>query len=121
VKDFEIINLQESKYAALVIMKTHMAPLQYMSEIAESLAHMKIKGLILIDELMHSGNNEDRFIVTNFNGDKFDRTSMAFAKIEKRSEIRRISCEYLSKELDMIEYSILSNNQKEMICRGLYI
>jgi hypothetical protein len=75
----------------------------------------------LIDELVHSGNNNDRFIRGYFDGENFDQSGFSFEVIDRRHEIRKYSCDLLRKEPDVIDYSILSNVQKSLINRGLYI
>ena len=102
-------------------MKTHEAPLQYLEEMTDAFVDRKFNGVVLIDELLHSGNNEDRFIKAFFDREKFEKKSFSFENIERRSEIRKISCESLWNKYEIIDYSILNNAQKCLINKGSFI
>lgn len=119
--NFSIIKLSDDNYPLLVVMETYEAPFQYLYDIENALLQMNYSGIVLLDQLLHSGNNDERFILANFDGKAFDRYSFKFINIERRSNIRRIACEALKKDKDIIEYSILNNSQKLLLGRGLFI
>lgn len=122
MNEFDILDLLDNNdYKLLVVFKTPEPPLQYLDEVSKVLVNKRIKGFILIDELIHSGNNEDRFIKVYFDGENFDRKSFSFEVVDRRSEIRKYSCEVLRKEPDVIDYSTLNNFQKKLILSGLFI
>jgi hypothetical protein len=121
MSNFSILELSDKKYDLLVIMKTYEAPFGFLDQIAKELTDRRFVGTILVDELLHSGNNDERFIRAFFDGEKFDKSAFMFESIDRRNEIRKISCETLRNELDIIDYSILNNAQKCLISKGSYI
>jgi hypothetical protein len=121
MSNFEILEMNDEKYSMLVVMKTYEAPFLFLDEIAEILKEQQFRGAILIDELMHSGNNEERFIKGFFDGENFDNNEFSFEVIDRRSEVRKYSCELLKKDPDIIDYSILNEAQKSLINKGVYI
>ncbi|TYQ16942.1 UNVERIFIED_CONTAM: RnlB antitoxin of RnlAB toxin-antitoxin system [Acetivibrio alkalicellulosi] len=58
MNEFDILDLLDNnEYKLLVVFKTPEPPLQYLDEVSKVLVNKSIKGFILIDELIHSGNN----------------------------------------------------------------
>lgn len=119
--DFNIYIDSNGKYNAIVILKTSEAPFEFLDSIAESLSKNNFAGSIIIDQLLHSGNNSERFIVGTFDGKKFDNTSFKFEKLKKRSPERKYMCNYLRSDKDVIDFSILTNEQKNLIKNGYNI
>lgn len=121
MSNFNILELSGEKYDLLVVMKAYEAPFAFLDQLAKELADRRFIGTVLIDELLHSGNNSERFIRAYFDGEKFDRSAFMFENIERRDKIRKISCEMLRNESDIIDYSILNSAQKCLISKGSYI
>ena len=119
--NFEILKINDEKYNMLVVMKTYEAPFLYLDEIGKILKEQQFYGFVLIDELIHSGNNNDRFIKGYFDGENFDKRAFSFEEIDRRNEIRKYSCELLRNDPDIINYSILNEAQKSLINKGIYI
>lgn len=84
-------------------MKTSEPPFDYISEIRSSLVKMNFKGWILIDEMLHSGNTDERFIKGYFDGNKFEENRFAFEHVERRSKLREYMCLYLYKDEESLE------------------
>jgi len=59
VNDFENLRIDNEEYNMLIIMKTYEAPLKYLDEMTKLLREQHFHGVVIIDELMHSGNNND--------------------------------------------------------------
>ncbi len=108
-------------YNAIIILKTSEAPFEILDSIAEYLSKNNFSGNIIIDQLLHSGNNNERFIVGNFDGKQFDTTSFRFEKLKKQSPERKYMCEYLRSDDDIINFSILTTEQKNLIKHGYNI
>lgn len=77
--------------------------------------------MFIIDELLHSGNNEERFISGFFDGDSFDNSKFRFEDIAKRSIIRSYICDYLKSDLEVLNYSSLTDKQRKLIYHGCVI
>ena len=121
MNNFEILKIDDEKYNILVVMKTYEAPFLYLMELATVLKKLEYIGVVLIDELIHSGNNNDRFIKGYFDGDNFDKNSFSIELIDRRNDIRKYSCGLLRNNPDIIDYSTLNKTQKILINKGAYI
>ena len=114
---YNIIDLENSDYDILVIMYTANSPMDILSLIYDDLKSRKSTCKILIDEILHVGNTEKRFISLDFNKDE-QFSNIKFVNVNKGDVIRKISCKYLN-DNNLIEYSILSSIQKRMMSKGI--
>ena len=62
MNNFEIIKLNNVEDNILIVMKTSEPPFDFLSEMEEALRNIQYLGYVTIDELLHSGNTEERFI-----------------------------------------------------------
>ncbi|KEH94194.1 type II toxin-antitoxin system RnlB family antitoxin [Clostridium botulinum] len=121
MKQYNIIKLdQDSEYTNLIIIRDANSPFDYISMIKNDLIELRPQGKILIDQILHVGNTNKRFISLKYNLNESENIKMEFVNISKDNLCRKISCRYL-KENDLIEYSILSSIQKRMINKGIVI
>ena len=102
-------------------MKTSEPPFDYLAEIEASLRERCYIGVVMIDELLHSGNTEERFIQGYFDGVQFDSGKFAFEPVPKKSKLREPVCFYLYQDRESLEYSILTTRQQKMIEHGCII
>ena len=72
MNNFEIIKLNNVEDNILIVMKTSEPPFDFLSEMEEALRNIQYLGYVTIDELLHSGNTEERFIQGFFNGNSFE-------------------------------------------------
>lgn len=121
MKMYEIVKLDNSEYSNLVIMCNANSPMDYLSSIYKDLKDKNAEGKIIIDEILHVGNNNKRFISFEFNNKlSLEDIKINFVNIKKDNNLRKVTCEYL-RENDLLEYSILSSIQKRMIGKGIGI
>ena len=119
--DRVIINQLEGTYTAIVVIKTSDSPFDLLKSISEVLANQKIEGLVLIDQLLHSGSGSERFIEAKFENGLFNMTSFRFVSIPKNSRLRAVVCNWLREDLERLEYSDLTAAQRKMIRQGIVI
>ena len=62
MNDFNIIDIENEEFNILILMMTCDSPFDYITEIAEQLNNKQFKGSVIIDEMLHSGNSDERFI-----------------------------------------------------------
>ena len=110
MNNFDMIVISEKKENILVVMKTSEPPFDYLAEIEALLRERRYIGVVMIDELLHSGNTEERFIHGYFDGVQFDSEKFAFELVPKKSKLR-----------ESLEYSILTTRQQKMIEHGCII
>lgn len=121
MKMYDIIKLQNLEYDGLVIMCNANSPIDSLSSIYMELKNQNVEGKILIDEILHVGNTDKRFIGFEFKHNQDQRDiEMKFVNLRKDNILRKISCEYL-RENNLVQYSILSSIQKRMIDKGIAI
>lgn len=121
MNNFDIINLDDQNVKILVVMKTCDSPFDFVNELQEQLKMIEFSGIFVIDELLHSGNNEERFISGFFDGNAFDNSKFRFENIAKKSIIRSYICEYLKSDLEVLNYSSLTDKQQKLISHGCVI
>ncbi|MCI6018109.1 MAG: type II toxin-antitoxin system RnlB family antitoxin [Clostridiales bacterium] len=118
---FDIIVVNEDKKSILVVMKTSESPFDYISEIELELRERCYIGAVIIDELLHSGNTEERFIKGYFDGKHFDSSQFAYETVDKKSKLREHICLYLFSDKESRELSILTSRQQKLIEHGCII
>lgn len=122
MKKYSIVRLNNDlEYTNLVIMCNANSPFDYIAMIKEDLMKNNIKGKIIIDQILHVGNTNKRFISMVYDKDNLEKDKeLEFVNISKGSLIRKISCDYL-RENGLIEFSILTSIQKRMLNKGISI
>lgn len=121
MNDYDIIVLKDDETRILIVMKTSESPFEYVGELQQRLSEIKFSGGVIIDELLHCGNTEERFISGYFDGCSFDNTQFKYEQIAKKSIIRNYICEYLKSDEEVLLYSGLTSNQQKMILNGCVI
>lgn len=117
-KAYKIIPLENQEYAYLIILCNANSPYDYINDILKELDG-KSSEKVLIDQMLHVGNNEKRFITFKCD-DQNSVLEKRFVRIKKDSPLRRTSCEFFRGN-EIIENSILSSIQKRMIKKGIVI
>lgn len=122
MKKYSIVRLNNDlEYTNLVIMCNANSPFDYIAMIKEDLMKNNINGKIIIDQILHVGNTNKRFISMVYDKDNLEKDKeLEFVNISKGSLIRKISCDYL-RENGLIEFSILTSIQKRMLNKGISI
>ena len=121
MNDFDIVNLNDENIKILIVMKTCDSPFDFVDEIQEQLKIIEFSGIFVIDKLLHSGNNEERFISGFFDGNSFDDSKFRFEKVDKKNVIRSYICEYLRSDIEVLNYSTLTDKQQKLISHGCII
>ena len=120
MKDYTILKIEQNNIV-MVVIHTFESPFDYLQEIADDLREIGYSGTVVFDELLHSGNNDERFISGFFDGDSFDNSKFRFEKIAKRSVILSYICNYLKSDLEVLNYSSLTDKQQKLISHGCVI
>ncbi|MBO3395849.1 type II toxin-antitoxin system RnlB family antitoxin [Clostridium perfringens] len=122
MKNYEIVSIDNNEYDVIIYSESRISPFKSIKNIEEDLRKMNLKNKkILFDMILCRGNNLDRFIKCDFDGNSILRDTMEVVRLSKKDVLRKISVEYLSKEKDKIENSILTSIQKRMIIKGISI
>jgi len=121
MKPYIIEYLVDQPYVAVIIGISYESPIVYFSEISEELNEKSIRGGVLFDMLLYSGNGNDRFFEINFNGKQFNNNSAKNIRFERLTPLRKRTCEILSNNPDFVESSSLNKQQKDLIRHGCCI
>lgn len=119
--NFDVFKVDDNMFELLVVMKTCEPPLDFLPEIGEYLKEIKYKGFIAIDQMLHSGNTEERFIVAFYDGEDFIKESFKFENINRRSAIRKHGCDILRSKPEINRMGILNQTQRRLITKGCFL
>lgn len=114
MNDFEIIKLDICD-KVLIIIQTSESPFDYIKEITKNLKLINFNGTVIIDELLHSGNNNDRFICAEFVNGNFIHESFDFLCVPKKDPLRNYISNYLKNDSEYLELSGLTSAQRNLI------
>lgn len=116
MKKYILEKINEDEYTYFIISLTYESILDYIEDIEKKLSIEKNKILILIDQLLTTGNNKNRFISCEYQNGKI---KLYTAKnVDCSNDIRKISSQVLKDNYELIENSILTKNQKQCIKEG---
>ena len=117
-KEYKIIPLEDHQdYAYLIVLCTSRSPFDYIDDISKELNGAK-PCTVVIDQILHAGNTDRRFMTFEYNGSEIE--SGRFAKISKKSSIRKLSCGFLN-EAGLTDSPTLTSVQARMIKKGITI
>lgn len=116
MKKYILEKLNEDEYTYFIISLTYEGVLDYIEEIESELSIEKSIRIILIDQLLTTGNNRNRFISCEYQNGKI---KLYTAKnVDCNENIRKISSQILKDKYNLIENSILTKYQKQRIKEG---
>lgn len=116
MKKYNLIKINEDEYTYFIISLTYESILDYIEEIENELMIEKKIRLILIDQLLTTGNNKNRFISCEYQNGKI--RLFTAKNVDCKENIRKISSQILKEKYNLIENSILTKYQKQKIKEG---
>lgn len=116
MKKYNLIKINEDEYTYFIISLTYESILDYIEEIENELMIEKKIRLILIDQLLTTGNNKNRFISCEYQNGKI--RLFTAKNVDCKENIRKISSQILKEKYNLIENSILTKYQKQRIKEG---
>lgn len=114
MKAYNIIWLEQQN-TLLILICTCESPFTYLPEIKYELDKIGFSGTIIFDELLHSGNNEERFISCTFEGGNFQNDSFKFTLVPKQAALRKYMSLYLKNDSEYLHSSGLTSSQIKLI------
>ena len=118
MKEFIIKQIDKSLAKYLVFGTTSESPLFQLLEIQDAI-EISNGDRIIFDQLLQTGDANNRFIVMTFGDGSFDYSSAE--NIDGKvidAEIRAFGCNFLRSNTLALKYSILMSHQKEFILNG---
>ena len=116
--NYKIVPLEgEQTYAYLIIICTPHSPYDYIGDISKNLDAAK-QGTILVDQILHVGNTEKRFMTFQFNGNEINNGD--FVSVKKDSKIRKLTCDFLN-DTGLVDTPTLTSIQSKKKKKGIVI
>lgn len=118
MKDYIVKKIDKSYAKYLIFGITVNSPLFCLEEIEKSI-DLTNGDIIVFDQLLQTGNTNNRFLTMSIGNDHFDMGSaknIDGSKID--NDVRKIGCDFLRKNVEILNYCILVSEQKEAIAMG---
>lgn len=113
MKPFEFVNLEDKEYDSFILCLTHESLFSYWDQIESSNGISNQTGRLLIDNLLATGDEANRFIECVYQNGKIDITT---AKVTSPNEYyRKLSIKLLRKNYSCIMHSILPSEERKRI------
>ncbi|HDR4886205.1 type II toxin-antitoxin system RnlB family antitoxin [Bacillus cereus] len=123
---YTLVQLNETVdyYPCMVLATSYLDPLESMEQISlleNDLRRISVSGKILFDMLSYIGDNSERYLTVEFNGEAFDLNSFEFVQFPKGSRVRKESMEAYRKLNEGLYNTVLNSNQIQLLLRGVAI
>lgn len=119
MSDYVIIKLNNGRYNAFLLCLTFESILNYLESIEKELIIQQNHGNILIDQLLVTGTGPNRFLSCFFNHGNLDISSAH--TVTPGTHYRELSLRLLQRNYSLLKNSILTNQQRDNIKRGIPI
>ena len=126
MKRYNLVQLNgtDNHYPCMVVATSYLDPLENMEQISQlenDLRCIHVNGKILFDMLSCIGDNSERYLTLEFDGENFDLNSCEFIQFTKGSFIRKKSMEVYRQLNEGLNNTVLNSNQIELLRRGVAI
>ncbi len=112
--------LHDSTYFALLTTLSYESPITLLRSYSEK-NEFDFSGKLLVDCILHSGNNEDRFIEICCKDGVLDFDTFTFVQVERKTDLRVRANNILRGYPCIIKNSILNSAQKKLLFSGISI
>lgn len=119
---FKIRELSEEDYKFVIISTSYQTPFSQLDEISHELLKTNPGSYkVVFDLLLNMGNASDRFVEAFFDGRELRKNSFKPVKLSKKNSLRKISTEFFSSNQNILNNSVLTSMQKQMLGKGMVI
>lgn len=117
MKNYIIVPLTNKQYDNYLLFLTHEGVSSFLESIEESIQIKGHTGALLIDQLLITGNNYNRFLLCRYMDGKLDRASAE--NITPDDSYRQLAVHLLRYNYDLVSSSILTKDQREKVLTGI--
>ncbi|WP_208402057.1 type II toxin-antitoxin system RnlB family antitoxin [Halalkalibacterium halodurans] len=118
MKNYEIYKLN-NEYPYIVFSTSYINPLEDIEKIEEEM-ESEFRGKVLFDLLLSNGLTSNRFLEAEFDGGKFQYTSIKpVGNLDNL--IKKESITFYRENIDLLQNSVLPNAHKFLIKKGLLV
>lgn len=107
-----------NKENLLLVCLDHNSFIAYVPEMQDDEHIQSNEGNLIIDQLLVTGDGNNRFLLCGFSHGRISLNEAQVISHEDTREYRKISSRILNNNFNMLEYSILTDKQLEMIHNG---
>jgi len=116
LSNYSLYQLNNDQYDYLLLCLTYESILNYLNQLENDQLIQNHSGKLLIDQLLVTGNGKNRFIACEFkNGEIILSTAI---NVTPENKYKNLSIRLLQQNYGLLKYSILSDNQRELILAG---
>jgi len=119
MKEYIIRGLDDMKEGVLFLCLSHENVFSFFDEVQHEPVVQNGKGYILLDQLLVTGNGENRFVSI-----PYDHGEIHFSRAHNASvdpSIRKLSVELLRDHVESLHNTILTDLQQEMVLKRIVI
>ncbi len=113
MKDYILYGLNEKMYGVLLLCLSHENIFSFREEIEQEPLIKNGSGNILLDQLLVTGNGNNRFVIIPYDNGVIDFSKAHNATVS--SKIRELSVELLNANVTSLQNTILTEIQQEMV------
>lgn len=117
MKQYAICKLTKQKYDRFLLCLTTESIIEYLTDIENEALIADSEGILVIDQLLITGNGKNRFIACLYKYGKIDINSTKV--IEPKQSCKKISLDLLKKNFPLLKNSILTDQQLYNIEQGI--
>ena len=115
--EYVVKKVNINNYHRFLLCLTFESVIKYLDSIESSPQITGYSGDILIDQLLVTGNGENRFISCKITQGKLDCSSAHSVQPDK--QFREMTSKWLNKHYSYVEHSILTEHQRHCIKSGI--
>lgn len=119
MKEYIISHNVKADYDGMILCLSYESIFSYLHNIETESLVKNSKGQLLIDQLLITGDTENRYISCIYNYGKIIVSSAKY--VHPDNYYKSLSCKLLKKNVDFLKNSILSDQQKEAILNNIII
>lgn len=113
-------NTEDTSYDCIIYATSYMSPIDNINEIEKDLVGSKKS--VIFELLLCFGRSSNRFVTATFDGEKFIKDSFhVLSKEEQNEKLLVLSQKFYIENQEYLDNSILSNAQKKLIKKGIYM
>lgn len=110
MKDYILKEIHKDGYDGFILCLSSDSIFNYLNSLEKDLQMLKSSGTVLIDQLLITGNNDNRFVSIHYENGKLDLKS---SEIKKPSDYFRMeTVNLLNENFKFVENSILTEEQR---------
>ncbi len=117
MKEYVIYKLINKEFDGFLLCLSFDSIANYLENIEKEPMISNSKGVLLVDQLLVTGDGRNRFILCPFDNGKIDVNSIK--NVHPSEDYRKLSVELLQKNFSFLHNSILTDQQKESIKKGV--